>query len=100
MEKKLDKEKSHRKRFSRRRFNQIMISNFLKHELNLLKPIVAKKINAAWNLSFCDVLYYLIDYYQKHPEPEVLPNLVVSGRKTVFNHSSIIIPKKEVRCNW
>ena len=88
------------KRFSRQKFSQIMISNSLKNQLYLLKPIVAKKINAVWYLSFGDVLYYLIDYYQKHPEPEVLPNLVVSGRKTVFNHRSIIIPKKEVIGKW
>jgi len=47
---------SHRKRFSRKKFSQIMISNELKFQLDSLKQLVAFKLDANWKISYADVI--------------------------------------------
>jgi len=88
------------KRFSRKLFSQIMINNSLKDELYLLKSIVAKKINATWNLSFGDVLKHLIDFYQENSKSDQESTIIVAGHTTVFSRGSIILPKKRVIGSW
>ena len=53
--------KSHRKRFSRKRFSNIMISNSSKELLDSLKPIVAHKLDAVWHVSYAEVITFVLE---------------------------------------
>ena len=52
--------KSHRQRYSRRRFNQIMISDDLRSLLDGLKEFVAIGQRKKHRISYSDVIIYLI----------------------------------------
>jgi len=52
--------KSHRQRYSRRRFNQIMISDDLRSLLDGLKTFVAIGQREKHHVSYSDVIIYLI----------------------------------------
>ena len=52
--------KSHRQRFSRHRFNQIMISDDLRSLLDGLKKFVAIGRRKEYRVSYSDVIIYLI----------------------------------------
>lgn len=86
--------------YNTKKFSQIMLRNSLKHELYYLKPFIAKKIKATWNLSFSDVLDYLIDFYKKNSGSEKLPSIVVPVPKTVVRLGNIVVSQKEVIDNW
>lgn len=64
---KIKKKPSHRQRFSRRRFTNIMISCKLKSKLGSLKFIVKKKLNASWKVSYADVISFLIEELENAP---------------------------------
>lgn len=53
------------KRFSRRNFSQIMINNSLKKELDQLKKIIKQETKAKFNLSYNDVMNFLVKHYPK-----------------------------------
>lgn len=53
------------KRFSRRWFSQIMIHRLLKRELDQLKKIISKETNVNYNLSYGDVITFLVNHYKK-----------------------------------
>jgi len=54
------RKKSHRKRFSRHRFTNIIINNDLKLILDTFKKLVKGKENKNYNISYSDVIIYLI----------------------------------------
>ena len=54
------REKSHRKRFSRHRFTNIIINNDLKSILDTFKKLVKERENKNYNISYGDVITYLI----------------------------------------
>ena len=58
------------KRFSRRNFSQIMINNSLKHELDKLKSIVSKEVLSSWNLSYGDVISFLVNQFMNSRKQE------------------------------
>lgn len=68
------------KRFSRKWFSQIMINKLLKRELDQLKSIVARETLVTWNLSYGDVISYLIKNFKKSQRIESLvePKLLTS----------------------
>ncbi len=53
------------KRFSRSWFTQIMIHKLLKRELDQLKKIIVKETNVNYNLSYGDIITFLINHYKK-----------------------------------
>jgi len=65
MRKKSNEVKSHRKRFSRCRFINIIINNDLKIILDTFKEIVANKENKNYKVSYNDVIIYLIKEFLK-----------------------------------
>ncbi|MCH8915093.1 MAG: hypothetical protein IIA82_04535 [Thaumarchaeota archaeon] len=74
------------KRFSRKSFSQIMINNSLKNELDQLKQIVANEISATWNLSYGDVIFYLIKKFKQQTfEYEIEPKLLVANQISESN---------------
>jgi len=54
------RKKSHRKRSSRYRFTNIIINNDLKSILDTFKKLVKEKENKNYNISYGDVIIYLI----------------------------------------
>ena len=56
----MEEVKSHRQRYSRRRFNQIMISDDLRSLLDGLKTFVAIGQRKKHRISYSDVIIYLI----------------------------------------
>ena len=59
------------KRFSRKWFSQIMINKLLKRELDQLKFIIAKEMNATWKLSYNDEIKFLIKKFKESRRIEV-----------------------------
>ena len=59
------------KRFSRKWFAQIMIHRLLKRELDQLKFIIAKEMNATWKLSYNDEIKFLIKNFKESRRIEV-----------------------------
>ena len=55
----------------RKWFAQIMINKLLKNELDQLKNIIAKEMNATWKLSYSDVIKYLIKNFKESRRIEV-----------------------------
>ena len=58
------------KRFSRGWFTQIMIHRLLKRQLDQLKKIIAKETNVNYNLSYGDVITFLVNNYKKTKQKE------------------------------
>ena len=58
------------KRFSRKNFSQIMINNSLKQELDQIKYVVSKEISASWNVSYSDVISFLVNQFMKSQRQE------------------------------
>lgn len=58
--------KSHRQRYSRHRFNQIMISDNLRSSLDDLKKLVAIRQHKNHRISFNDVIIFLIKELMKN----------------------------------
>lgn len=77
-----------------------MLKNALKHELYILKPIIAEKLKATWKLSFNDVLDYLVIFYKKNCESQKNPTIVIPGPTAVINPGDIILPEREVINSW
>ena len=69
------------KRFSRKRFSQIMINKLLKLELDQLKKIISKDTNINYNLSYGDVIKFLLQHYMQSKKIEYTlePKLNVSN---------------------
>ena len=59
------------KRFSKRRFAQIVINKLLKKELDQLKIITGNEMGATWKLSYNDVIKQLIKNLKKSRRIEV-----------------------------
>ena len=69
------------KRFSRKLFSQIMINNSLKNELDQLKLIVANEIFVTWNLSYGDVIVYLLKKFKQQTlEYKIEPKLLIANQ--------------------
>ena len=63
-----------------------MINNSLKNELDQLKQIVANEISATWNLSYGDVIFYLIKKFKQQTfEYEIEPKLLVANQISESN---------------
>ena len=75
------------KRFSKKSFSQIMINNSLKSELDQLKQIVTNEISATWNLSYGDVIFYLIKKFKQPQtlEYEIESKLLIANQITKSN---------------
>ena len=58
------------KRFSRKWFAQIMINKLLKRELDQLKKIISKDTNIHYNLSYGDVIKFLLQHYMQSKKLE------------------------------
>ena len=54
------RKKSHRKRFSRHSFTNIIINNDLKSILDTFKKLIKEKENKNYNISYSDVIMYLV----------------------------------------
>jgi len=59
------------KRFSRKWFAQIMIHRLLKRELDQIKFVIAKEMNATWKLSYNDEIKFLIKNFKESRSTEV-----------------------------
>jgi len=84
------------KRFSRHSFSQIMVNKSLKLKLDKLKYLIGKEISATWNLSYGDVISYLIDEYTKSRKAEYQLEekfIVVSSIKPKL---TVAIPLKKI----
>jgi len=53
------------KRFSKKWFSQIMINHLLKKELDSLKKSIQIQHNIKYNLSYGDVVSFLVKHYNK-----------------------------------
>lgn len=74
------------KRFSRKSFSQIMINNSLKNELDQLKQIVVNEISVTWNLSYGDVIFYLVKKFKQQTlEYEIEPKLLIANQISKSN---------------
>ena len=84
------------KRFSRRTFSQIMLSKKLKLNLDKLKSHITKEISATWNLSYNDVISYLIDEYtkSKNSEYQLEEKLIVAS--SIKPNLTVAIPLKNI----
>lgn len=81
------------KRFSRRNFSQIMINNSLKHELDQLKSIVSKEVLSSWNLSYGNVISFLVNQFMKSRKQEYdLEKKLISSVK--FSNSNLKVASK------
>lgn len=58
------------KRFSRKWFSQIMIHKFLKRELDQLKKSIKFETNSDYELSYGDVIIFLLTHYKKTKQNE------------------------------
>ena len=59
------------KRLSKKWFTQIMIHRLLKRELDQLKVIITKEMNATWKLSYNDEIKFLIKKFNESRRIEV-----------------------------
>jgi len=59
------------KRFSKKWFAQIMIHRLLKRELDQIKFVIAKEMNATWKLSYNDEIKFLIKNFKESRRTEV-----------------------------
>ena len=92
------------KRFSRKSFSQIMINNSMKNELDQLKQIVTNEISATWNLSYGDVIFYLIKKFKQSQtlEYEIDAKLLIANQisnsnlkiSTTLNNTRIASSRK------
>ncbi len=63
-----------------------MINNSLKKELDQLKQLVANEISATCNLSYGDIIFYLIrKFRQPQIEYELEPKLLIANRISKSN---------------
>ena len=53
-------------KFNKKWFSQIMINKLLKNELNQLKKIITNDILVTSELSYGDVISFLIEHYKKN----------------------------------
>ncbi len=53
-------------KFNKNWFSQIMINRLLKNELNQLKKIITKKNLVTSELSYGDVISFLVEHYKKN----------------------------------
>ena len=86
------------KRFSRKWFSQIMINKLLKRELDQLKKIIPKETNTNYNLSYGDVIKFLLQNYMQSKKIEYTlePKLNVSNPlRSVSNFVSIKLDGKQ-----
>lgn len=81
------------KRFSRKSFSQIMISNLLKDDLDQLKIIINKKSDNC-SQSYGDVISYLVNKLKQ--------NSSINKKKYYYNIKSglfVSIPLKKINLN-
>jgi len=88
------------KRFSRKWFLQIMIHKLLKRELDGLKKIIAKETLVTWELSYGDVITYLVKYYKEnksiaYPVEQKL-RVIIPLKKSSLSISSKLDGKQRV----
>ena len=63
-----------------------MINNSLKSELDQLKQLVTNEISATWNLSYGDVIFYLIKKFrQSQIEYQLESKLLIANRISKSN---------------
>lgn len=64
-----------------------MINNSLKKELDQLKQLVANEISATWNLSYGDIIFYLIKKFKQSQtlECELEPKLLIANQISKSN---------------
>lgn len=86
--------------YNTQKFSQIMLTHTLKHDLYSLRPSIVEKIKATWNLSFSDIVAYLIDFYKNNSESEKLPTIVIPGPRPVVSLGNIILSGREVINSW
>jgi len=84
------------KRFSRRTFSQIMLSKKLKLNLDKLKSHIAKEISTTWNLSYNDVISYLIDEYSKSRKAEYQLEEKLIVASSIKPKLTVAIPLKKI----
>ena len=88
MTKKSHEVKSHRQRYSRYRFSNVIINNKLKNILDMLKNLVSKIENKNYEPSYNDVIKFLIkDYLKKDSEYKTKSfSFTTPTRNTSFTH--------------
>jgi len=70
-----------------------MINNSLKHELDKLKSIVSKEVLSSWNLSYGDVISFLVNQFMKSRKQEYdLEKKLISSVK--FSDSNLKVVSK------
>jgi len=69
------------KRFSRKWFSQIMIHKLLKKELEELKSIVSKEVSSTHQISYGDVITFLIKEFKEKRKIEypIDPKLLIKN---------------------
>lgn len=88
------------KRTSKKPFSQLMINNSLKHELDRLKLVVAKKILATWNLSYGDVISYLVEQFDQTQKIEYpIEEKLLSSNSIDKSVLKVSIPLKKVNAS-
>ena len=60
----------HMKRFSRKRFSQVMINKKIKQQLDELKIIISLGTKQTYDISYGDVILHLINEYKKSKQIE------------------------------
>ena len=70
-----------------------MINNSLKHELDQLKSIVSKEVLSSWNLSYGNVISFLVNQFMKSRKQEYdLEKKLISSVK--FSDSNLKVVSK------
>ncbi len=88
---------SHRQRFSRRRFNQIMISDDLRSLLDGLKEFIAIEQRKKYRVSYSDVIIYLI---KKFVEKDLKYNIKSYALNFPTRKTSFITETKSFSLNF
>ena len=85
------------KRFSKKWFAQIMIHRLLKRELDQLKKMIVKETSVTWELSYGDVISYLIKDFKKSRRIESLvESKLLTGNSLIKPGLNLSIPLKKV----
>ena len=85
------------KRFSKKWFAQIMIHRLLKRELDQLKKMIVKETSVTWELSYGDVISYLIKNFKKSRRIESLvESKLLTSNSLVKSGLNLSIPLKKV----
>ena len=91
------RKKSHRKRFSRYRFTNIIINNDLKSILDTFKKLVKERENKSYDISYSDVIIYLI---KKFVEKDLKYNIKSYSFNFPTKKTSFITETKSFSLNF